>query len=717
MLENTLISKIPERINRLNELAHNIWWSWHPRARDVFRILDYPLWKASGHNPVKQLNETTAEKLQAAAEDSAFLAVYDAVMASFDADMQNPATWFAGRYQRDFAGPIAYFSMEFALHSSLPMYAGGLGILAGDICKEASDLGLPLVGIGFMYPQGYFHQHVDAEGWQQEVYQQLNFHEAPIQQVLSVQGQQSIAQVMLANRTLALGVWLVKVGRVSIYLLDTDVEGNSPEDRQLSARLYSADPELRIQQEIILGIGGVRVLRSLGIQPAIWHANEGHSAFMGLERLREKISEGFTFEQALTAIQSATVFTTHTPVASGHDVFSYGIIDKYFTGYWPALGIKRDKFLALGQPDHRGQSGFNMTALALNTSLQRNAVSRLHEMETRKMWQSAWPGVPLEQVPITHITNGVHVPTWISYDLVELFDKYLGKDWVEKQDDANLWERLLDVPDKEIWTIRRALKSRLIEVIMGRAQQRWLDGEVTAQQVLTMGALLNPQALTIGFSRRFTGYKRPALILHDPERLKKIVNDPWRPVQIVFAGKSHPADFSGKYVLHNICTIAKDREFQGRIAYVEDYDMHLARYLTHGVDIWLNNPLRLQEASGTSGMKAGINGVPNLSVRDGWWEEGYNGRNGFAIGSNWESAYSSEQDSEDAESIYRLLEEKVVPLYYQQDRTGVPHEWVKLVKESIVSIMPNFSASRMVKEYTEKLYLPLVRIGQLPVPK
>ena len=704
-----LTSKIPERLNRLNELAHNIWWSWHPRARDVFRILDYPLWRASGHNPVKQLNETTAEKLQAAAEDPAFLAVYDEVISSFDADMQNPATWFAGHYQKDFPGPIAYFSMEFALHSSLPMYAGGLGILAGDICKEASDLGLPLVGVGFMYPQGYFHQHVNEDGWQQEIYQQLNFHEAPIQQVLSSQGQRSIAQVMLANRALSLGVWLVKVGRVSIYLLDTDVEGNTPEDRQISARLYSADPELRIQQEIILGIGGVRVLRALGIHPAVWHANEGHSAFMGLERLREKISEGLTFEQAFSAVQSATVFTTHTPVASGHDVFSQGVIDKYFADYWPSLGIEREKFLALGQPDHRGQSGFNMTALALNTSLQRNAVSRLHEMETRKMWQSAWPGVPLEQVPITHVTNGVHVPTWISYDLVELFDKYLGKDWVEKQDDVNFWKRLLDVPDKEIWTIRRALKSRLIEVIMGRAQQHWLDGEVTAQQVLTMGALLNPQALTIGFSRRFTGYKRPALILHDPERLKKIVNNPWRPVQIVFAGKSHPADFSGKYVLHNICTIAKDREFQGRIAYVEDYDMYLARYLTHGVDVWLNNPLRLQEASGTSGMKAGINGVPNMSVRDGWWEEGYNGSNGFAIGANWESAYSSEQDSEDAESIYRLLEEKVVPLYYQQDRSGVPHEWVKMVKESIISIMPNFSASRMVKEYTEKLYLPLAR--------
>ena len=709
MLDQTLTSKIPERIYRLDELAHNIWWSWYPQARDVFRMLDYPLWRASGHNPVKLLFETTAEKLQAAAEDPAFLAIYDAVISTFDAYIQNPATWFAGNYQKDFPGPIAYFSMEFALHSSLPMYAGGLGVLAGDICKEASDLGLPLIGVGFMYPQGYFHQHINADGWQQEIYQHLSFQGAPIRQVLSVRGQRSIAQVVVANRIVSLAVWRVKVGRVSIYLLDTDVEGNTTEDRRLSERLYSSDPVLRIQQEIILGIGGVRVLRALGIKPAIWHANEGHSAFMGLERLREMVLEGQSFEKALSAVQAVTVFTTHTPVASGHDVFTQSLMDKYFADYWPSLGIDKKQFMALGQSDSHGQHGFNMTALALNTSKQRNAVSRLHEMETRKMWQSVWPGTPVEQVPITHITNGVHVPTWICYELVELFDKYLGKDWAEKQDDPGFWMRLLDVPDREIWTIHRSLKSRLMEVIMGRAQQRWLDGEVTAQQVLTMGALLNPQALTIGFSRRFTGYKRPALILQDTERLKKIVNNPWRPVQIVFTGKAHPADFSGKQSIHNICTIARDREFQGRIAFVEDYDMHLARYLTHGIDVWLNNPLRLQEASGTSGMKAGINGVINMSVRDGWWEEGYNARNGFAIGANWESGITADQDRDDAESIYRLLEEKVVPLYYTQDRNGVPHEWVKMVKESIVSIMPNFCASRMVKEYTEKLYIPLVR--------
>jgi glycogen phosphorylase len=709
MLDNSLIIKIPERINRLAELAYNIWWTWHPQARDIFRILDYPLWRTSRHNPVKLLYETTAEKLQVAAEDPAFLTVYDAVMAAFDADILKPDTWFARHYNKDFTGNIAYFSMEFALHSSLPIYAGGLGILAGDICKEASDLGLPLVGVGFMYPQGYFHQHVNADGWQQEVYEQLNFNEAPIQPILSPNGQRTIAQVMLANRVLSIGVWLVKVGRVNIYLLDTDIEGNSKEDRNLSARLYSADPDLRIQQEIVLGIGGVRVLRSLGINPQIWHANEGHSAFMGLERIREKIIEGYKFESAFKLVQASSVFTTHTPVASGHDVFSQTMMDKYFADFWPSLGIKNEQFMALGQARNSGQTGFNMTALALNSAQQRSAVSSLHEMVTRKMWQSVWPETALNQVPITHVTNGVHAPTWLCYELVELFNKYLGQDWLEKQDDAALWERLRDVPDREIWEIHRSLKSRLIEVIMGRAKQRWQDGEVTAHQVLSMGALLNPQALTIGFSRRFTGYKRPALILSDLERLKKIVNNRWCPVQIVFSGKSHPADFSGKEAIYQICTVARDRQFQGRIAYIEDYDMHLARYLVQGIDVWLNNPLRLLEASGTSGMKAGINGVPNLSVRDGWWEEGYNSYNGFAIGSDWQSGSSPDQDHADAESIYTLLEEKIVPLYYQQDRTGVPHEWIKIIKESIISIMPNYCARRMVKEYADKLYSPLVR--------
>ncbi len=704
MIDHTLANKIPERIKRIDELAHNIWWSWHPKARDVFRSLDYPIWRDSGHNPVKVLFDTTKEKLQSAAEDPAFLSLYDSVIVDFDREMQAGDTWFGARYRDLLPGPIAYFSMEFALHSSLPIYAGGLGILAGDMCKEASDLGLPFIGIGFMYPQGYFHQHISAEGWQQEIYQQLNFNEAPISQIRLPQGQRSIARVYLVDRPLSIAVWLVKVGRVNIYLLDTNVEENTLEDRQLSARLYTADPEMRIQQEIILGIGGVRVLRALNINPAVWHANEGHSAFMSLERIREEIDKGASFDEALARVRAATVFTTHTPVPSGHDVFPPGLIDKYFSSYWPSLKIDRQRFLNLGHPDNRGQAGFNMTALTINTAKQRNAVSKLHETETRKMWHVVWPDLPVEQVPITHVTNGVHVPTWIGYEYAEIFEKYLGKDWGQHQDDVEYWKPIMNVPDEEIWAIHRGLKSRLIEVIINRAQRRWAEGEVNAQQVVTMGALLNPQVLTIGFARRFTEYKRPALVLNDMDRLKKIINNPWHPVQIVFAGKSHPADFAGKYILHKIYSIAQDRELQGRIAFIEDYDMHLARYMTHGIDVWLNNPLRLQEASGTSGMKAAINGIPNLSVRDGWWEEGYNGANGWAIGAGPEAAYIPDQDRNDAESLYRLLEDRVIPLFYQQDRSGIPHDWVRMVKESICTVMPRFSACRMVKQYTDDLY-------------
>ena len=704
MIDLALATKIPERIQRLNELAHNIWWSWHPEARNVFRSLDYPLWRTSGHNPVKLLYDITPEKLLLAAEDKAFLSLFDSVMALFDAEMSADDTWFATQHHELLTTPIAYFSMEYALHNSLPIYAGGLGILAGDMCKEASDLGLPFTGVGFMYPQGYFHQHVSGDGWQQEIYQQLNFSEAPISQISSSEGTRSIAQVKFAGRTINIAVWLVRVGRIKIYLLDTNVDENTPEDRQLSARLYTADPEMRIQQEIVLGIGGVRVLRALGVNPGIWHANEGHSAFMSLERIHEEISQGSSFGQALQKIQASTIFTTHTPVPSGHDSFPDSLVDKYFNHWWPVWGISRDRFMKLGKPDSRGQEGFNMTALAMNTARQRNAVSQLHETETKRMWHMLWPNLPEERVPISHVTNGVHVPTWIGLELVRIFDKYLGRDWLKSQDDPELWEKILAVPDEEIWAAHRALKGRLIEVIMERAQRRWAEGEVSAQQVVVMGALLNPMCLTIGFARRFTEYKRPALILHDIPRLKKIINNPWHPVQIIFAGKSHPADFAGKYLLHKIYSLAQDRELQGRVAFVEDYDMNFARYMTHGVDVWLNTPYRLQEASGTSGMKASINGVLNLSIRDGWWEEGYNGRNGWAIGAGPEAGNTPDQDANDAESLYRILEEKIIPLYYNQDRSGVPHGWVAMVKEAIRSIMPRFSACRMVKDYSNHMY-------------
>jgi starch phosphorylase len=694
---------LPERIARLDELANNLWWSWHPQARDLFRALDYPLWRLGGHNPVKQLREISSDRLQEAASDPAFLSLYDSVISAFDADMSAQDTWFVTNYPHLLQKPIAYFSMEFALHNSLPIYAGGLGILAGDTCKEASDLGLPLVGVGLMYPQGYFHQHISAEGWQEEVYRQLDFDEAPINPVLSPQGQRALAQVQLDHRGVSIGVWQVRVGCAIIYLLDTNVEENALQDRQLSARLYIADRELRIGQEIILGIGGVRVLRALGIEPAIWHANEGHTAFMMLERIREEVEKGALFAEAAQRVRATTVFTTHTPVLAGHDSFPVQLVERYLDGCWETLGMEREAFLKLGQLDSTSEQAFNMTAFALRMADQRNGVSQLHGAVTKRMWHGLWPEAREDEVPISYVTNGIHVPTWIAPELGRLYEKYLGDGWVTRHDDASLWERVLQIPDDELWKVHQLLKRKLMGAILERAQERWAEGEVTPQQVIAMGALLHPEVLTIGFVRRFTEYKRPALIFRDMERLKRIVNDQWRPVQVIFAGKSHPADFPSKYLLHQVYALVTDREFGGRIAFVEDYDMHMARYLVQGVDLWLNNPRRLQEACGTSGMKASLNGVPHLSILDGWWQEGYNGANGWAIGDSVVKT-SSEEDKEDADALYRLLEEKIVPLYYDRDRRGVPHGWIIMVKEAIRSVVPIFCTRRMLKDYVKRAY-------------
>ena len=709
-IENVLpIPRLPKRIERLDELAHNLWWSWHPRARDLFRALDYPLWRMSGHNPVKQLREIEPDRLKAAAADPAFLSLYDSVLSAFDTDMSTSDTWFAAKYPDRLSGPIAYFSAEFAIHNSLPIYAGGLGILAGDLCKESSDLGLPLVGVGLMYPHGYFQQRISADGWQEELYRELDFDEVPIYPVLSRRRHRPLAQVQLDNRLVSIRVWQVRVGRTIIYLLCTDVEENTVQDRLLSARLYIADRELRIEQEILLGIGGVRVLRALGIEPAIWHANEGHTAFMMLERIREEVEGGTTFAEAAQRVRATTDFTTHTPIPAGHDVFPAELVERYFHHYWESLGIERETFMNLGREDGTGDQAFNMTALALRLAEQRNSVSQLHGRVSRKMWHRLWPEVQEDEVPISNVTNGIHVPTWVAPELGRLYERYLGQDWVKRHDEAELWERVLDIPDEELWVLRQLLKHKLIVVMLERAQKGWADGERTAQQVLAMGALLDPAPLTIGFVRRVTQYKRPALVFQDIERLKRIVNDRWRPIQIIFAGKSHPADFESKHLIHQVYALASDREFRGRIAFVEDYDMHMARYLVHGVDVWLNTPRRFQEACGTSGMKASLNGIPHLSILDGWWHEGYNGANGWAIGNSFETASSEAEDKADAEALYRLLEEEIVPLYYDRDRSGVPLGWIRVVKEAIRSVVPIFCTRRMVKEYAERMYLAAPR--------
>ena len=697
--------KLPPRIGRLFELGNNLWWSWHEEGRQVFRSLDYALWRTSEHNPVKQLRSMTREKLEDASRDPAFLELYDAVMSKFDEEMIRGHEWCGKISLGKPKGQIAYFSAEYAIHKSLPIYAGGLGVLAGDVCKESSDRGLPLVAVGFMYPQGYFRQRMSPEGDQQEDYVQLNFSDAPITPCAWPYGCGPLIPVQLADRLVYLKVWEVHVGRVNLYLMDTNVEENKAEDRMLSARLYTADPEERLRQLIVLGVGGVRALRELHIEPVVWHANEDHTAFMMLERLRLERANGASLDSAIESIRNCTVFTTHTPVAAGHDVFNLHLMDRYARSLWEPLGINRDLFLMLGQSEELGSENFNMTAFAFRLAGQSNAVSKLHGKVTRRMWQSLWPGKKEEEVPIKSITNGVHLPSWQAPEITELCEKHLDSQWLQEQDNQKFWECLDTLPDEELWQTRQTLKRRLITALQDRAQQRWTQDQVTTQQVIAMGSLLDPYALTIAFVRRFTQYKRPYLILSDIGRLKRIITNPERPVQLIFAGKSHPADFQSKQLLRQVYNVALDRGFQGRIAFVEDYDLDLARELVRGVDVWLNNPRRLQEACGTSGMKASMNGVINLSVRDGWWYEAYNGKNGWAIG-DLQRDTPEEEDRKDAESLYSILENEIVPLYYDRDRKGIPHGWMQTVKEAIKTITPVFNACRMMVEYDRQMYLP-----------
>jgi starch phosphorylase len=707
-LDNVTAPTIPERLHRLPGLANDLWWTWNSQARDVFRKLDYPLWRQTAHNPVLMLQQISQEMLSLAATDERYLTVYDAAVEALDAARSARNTWWQHRYPNEH-GPIGYFSAEFALHQSLPIYAGGLGVLAGDHCKQASDLGLPLIGVGFMYPQGYFHQHVSPEGWQQESYERLSWANAPIEQALTSEGQPCIIAVPLGNRSVLVSVWLVRLGRVKLYLLDTDIEENAPWDRELSARLYGGDRETRVQQEIILGIGGVRALKAMGTTPKVWHLNEGHAAFVVLQRIRDLLERGDSFDSALEEVRRTTVFTTHTPVPAGHDAFPFSLVETHLANAWGSLGAYRDAFMALGHYDNGSGPLFNMTALALRTAGAINAVSQLHGEVTREMWAPIWPGVPPDQRPVRAITNGVHVPTWLSAEMTRVFDDHLDPDWRDRHDDPAVWARVFEISDEELWAARQALRNYLFAFIRERARQRWKEEHVSAARVVAAGTLLDPNALTIGFARRFTGYKRPELVFHNPERLLRILNASRRPVQIVFAGKAHPADETGKHHLQQVYRRAIDPMFGGRIAFVDDYDLHVAHFLVQGCDVWLNNPRKPLEASGTSGMKASVNGVPHLSIGDGWWAEGYNKQNGWLIDGQAHNPDPDSVDAADAEALYQLLESDVVPTFYDRDVQGIPRRWLSIVRQAIASITPRFCARRMVKQYAEEMYGPALR--------
>jgi len=697
---------LPERLSNLRQLAVNLWWTWHQEAREVFRRLDYPLWRLTWHNPARMLHMVPQQRLQQAAQDPVFLALYDAAIARLSEALTAKHSWWARSFPHVANCPIAYFSAEFALHNSLPIYAGGLGVLAGDHCKEASDLGVPLVGVGFMYPQGYFHQNMSAEGWQEELYEHLDWQRAPVEQVLTRDNEPCVLPVPLGNRVVYVSVWCVQLGRVQIYLLDTSSEANAPADRELSARLYGGDREMRLQQELILGIGGVRMLRALGYQPVVWHLNEGHTAFVTLERMRELLERGESFEAALDAVRHSTIFTTHTPVAAGHDAFPMDRVACYLAGHGGSVGPYRDALLQLGRYDSGNGPMFNMTTLAMRSAGTTNAVSQLHGHVTRDMWAPLWPGIPESQRPVNTVTNGVHVPTWIAPIMARLFERHLQQDWWEQHDAPAFWDAMLRIPDEDLWAVREELRSYLMAFMRERARERWTAKQVTAPWVVASGTLLDPSALTIGFARRFTDYKRPELIFYNPRRLADILTAFRRPVQIIFAGKAHPADHPGKQHLQRIYRHAMDPAFGGHIAFVEDYDLHVAHFLVQGCDVWLNTPRKPFEASGTSGMKASINGALHLSTGDGWWAEGYTGSNGWLIDGGVTNDDTAAVDAADAEALYRLLEEEVVPTFYQRDAHRIPRRWLQMVKEAIRTTMPRFGARRMVKQYAAQMYAP-----------
>jgi starch phosphorylase len=699
---------LPARLHRLHDLALDLWWSWHPAARQVFRRLDYGLWRATAHNPVRLLRTVDAERLRLAAQDPEYLFFYDEAVAGLDQARSSKGTWWAAHGPDLNGRAIAYFSAEFALHQSLPIYAGGLGVLAGDHCKEASDLGVPLIGIGFMYPQGYFHQRVSNDGWQEEHYERINWADAPIDPALTPDGKACVTAVPLGDRTVLAAVWRVRIGRVRLFLLDTDLEENAPWDRELSARLYGGDRETRVQQEIILGIGGVRVLRLLGIEPAVWHLNEGHAAFVALQRIRELIEKGADFDHALDEVRLTTVFTTHTPVPAGHDAFPFHLVEKHLAGCWGDLGQHRQRFLSLGEYDSGQGSQFNMTALALRTASHVNGVSKLHGDVTRQMWRPIWPDRPADALPVKSITNGVHVPTWVAPGINDLFNRYLGAEWLDRHDEPALWDRLQEIPDEELWAARQVLRVDLFAWIRERLRQRWTGERVASGRIVAGGAMLDPQALTIGYARRFAAYKRPELLFHDADRLARILTAPARPVQIVFAGKAHPADDPAKHHLQRVFKRALDPMFGGRIAFIDDYDLHVAHFLVQGCDVWLNNPRKPNEASGTSGMKASLNGVPHMSIGDGWWAEAYDGRNGWLIESGTNPDDHPATDAADAEFLYRLLEDEVVPSFYDRDQRQVPRRWVQVVREAMRSNLPRFSTRRMLKQYITEMYLPAI---------
>jgi starch phosphorylase len=687
--------ELPEGMERLRDLAYDLWWSWSPLATRLFTWIDPDHWRRY-HNPVELLINVEPHHWTRLLSDPEFRRAYDAVIEALDTYRTRPR-WY-DQQGSPLPGPVAYFSMEFGLHESLGVYSGGLGVLAGDHCKAASDLGVPLVGVGLLYRSGYFRQSVDADGFQQHVYPDNDFARLPVLPVQAPGGGVLTVPVDLPGRVVQAAVWKAQVGLVPVLMLDTDIPLNDPADRPIASILYVRGREMRLTQEIVLGVGGVRALRALNISPAVWHMNEGHVAFLGLERARERVQSGEGLEDAIKAVARSAVFTTHTPVPAGNETYDRELVRRYLGPWAQDVGTDPEAALALGTEG--GQ--FNLTVLAIRLSSSVNAVSKLHGQVSSAMWRHLWPGAP--EAPVSAITNGVHTETWVGPELRALYTQHIDRAWEEHLLEPETWNRVAGVPDAELWAAHRSQKERLVRFVRERVRMQSARHGLAPDDLRGVERLLDPRALTIGFARRFATYKRAVLVLSDLERLRAILSDPERPVQFVFAGKAHPADRAGQDVIRRLFLLTQG-EFRGKVVFLEDYDMEVARMMVQGCDVWLNTPRRPQEASGTSGMKSPISGGINLSILDGWWVEGFRGDNGWAFGES-SSAEAEAQDREDAAALYRLLEEEVVPLFFAKDDDGLRRGWIGRMKNSIASVVPNFSAHRMVRDYLKQVYLP-----------
>lgn len=709
----TVNPQLPKRIGKLSEIANNLWWSWNTEFLRLFKMIDRDLWETCEKNPVKFLKQVSQDRLEAVATNQEFLKEYDRLAKEFDDYVTSKNTWFSNKYPENKKDLIAYFSAEYGLDQTIPIYSGGLGILSGDHLKSASDLGIPLVAVGLLYKNGYFHQKINGYGDQETEYNNIDLSNLPINPVKDENGDELKIYVKFEKRKIYLKVWQINVGRIKLYLLDSDIDENKPEDREVTLKLYGGDQEMRIKQEIVLGMGGTNLLtRALGLNPTVYHMNEGHSAFLILELIKNIIKEKkVSFEVAKDIASSKTVFTTHTPVPAGNDIFPIALVEKYFKEFWPRLGLDREEFLKLGmKPCTDLEPGFNMGILALKVAGKKNGVSKLHGAVSRELFGDVWPEIAANESPITYVTNGIHTCSWLAPSLKELYNKYLIPYWQDNIYKDEVWENINNIPNKELWEIHQKRKQKLLEIVKESTTNRLRRSGYSYEEINDITSKLNPNALTIGFARRFATYKRATLIFRDLERITQILNNAERPVQLIFAGKAHPADKEGQDLIKRIHEISMMPQFKGKIFLLENYNIAMSRYLVSGVDVWLNNPRRPMEASGTSGQKASVNGVINFSVLDGWWAEGYNQENGWTIGTNAEFTSYEEQDDADSQSMYRTLEEKIIPTYYDKDENGISEKWIKIMKNSITSTGGKYSTSRMLVDYTNNLYMPLCNL-------